>query len=160
MSEPVFEATHGRSIVNAIQPFNAPKCIANRKPDMSISGFHGKGLIASTQNLTLPSRKSGVTSFASHKLRRLDHINPTYVYRVSMSSSPDFVQRFGRCLSTFIQERTDMADTDHLTHTILRRKEVQRRTGLSGSTIYERMKAGAFPKPVSLSPRTVGWIGA
>jgi prophage regulatory protein len=52
-----------------------------------------------------------------------------------------------------------MTDTD-LTHTILRRKQVQSRTGLSRSTIYDRVKAGTFPKPISLGPRTVGWVEA
>jgi prophage regulatory protein len=41
---------------------------------------------------------------------------------------------------------------------ILRRKEVQARTGLSRSTIYLYIKAGLFPKPVALGPRAVGWI--
>ena len=41
---------------------------------------------------------------------------------------------------------------------ILRRKQVQARTGLSPSTIYLYIKAGQFPKPVTLGPRAVGWI--
>lgn len=41
---------------------------------------------------------------------------------------------------------------------ILRRRQVQTRTGLSRSTIYERIKAGSFPSPVSLGARAVGWI--
>ncbi len=41
---------------------------------------------------------------------------------------------------------------------ILRRKQVQARTGLSRSTIYLYIKAGLFPKPVALGPRAVGWI--
>lgn len=41
---------------------------------------------------------------------------------------------------------------------ILRRKQVQARTGLSRSTIYLYIKAGQFPKPVALGPRAVGWI--
>ena len=51
-----------------------------------------------------------------------------------------------------------MTDQFRQPHSILRRKQVQVRTGLSRSTIYERMKTGAFPKPVSLGPRAVGWI--
>lgn len=42
--------------------------------------------------------------------------------------------------------------------TILRRKQVEARTGLSRSTIYERIKTGAFPTPVSLGARAVGWL--
>ena len=41
---------------------------------------------------------------------------------------------------------------------ILRRKQVQARTGLSRSTIYLYIKAEQFPKPVALGPRAVGWI--
>lgn len=41
---------------------------------------------------------------------------------------------------------------------IIRRKQVEARTGLSRSTIYARMAEGTFPKPVSLGPRAVGWV--
>ena len=41
---------------------------------------------------------------------------------------------------------------------LLRRPEVTRRTGLSRSTLYARMKVGTFPKPVSLGDRCVGWV--
>lgn len=41
---------------------------------------------------------------------------------------------------------------------ILRRKQVQARTGLSRSTIYLYIKADLFPKPIALGPRAVGWI--
>ncbi|MDD2978062.1 AlpA family transcriptional regulator [Aquabacterium sp.] len=41
---------------------------------------------------------------------------------------------------------------------ILRRKQVEARTGLSRSTIYDRVKAGTFPAPVSLGAKAVGWI--
>ncbi len=42
--------------------------------------------------------------------------------------------------------------------TILRRKQVESRTGLSRSTIYDRIKAGTFPAPISLGAKAVGWI--
>ena len=41
---------------------------------------------------------------------------------------------------------------------ILRRQQVQARTGLSRSTIYDRMSKGTFPKAVSLGARSVGWF--
>ncbi len=44
--------------------------------------------------------------------------------------------------------------------TILRLKHVKLRTGLSRSTIYQRIKVGAFPAQVSLGPRAVGWLEA
>jgi predicted DNA-binding transcriptional regulator AlpA len=40
---------------------------------------------------------------------------------------------------------------------IMRRGEVERETGLSRSTIYQRIKAGTFPAPVHLGARSVGW---
>jgi prophage regulatory protein len=41
---------------------------------------------------------------------------------------------------------------------ILRRKQVEQRTGLSRSTIYLRVAQGNFPKAVSLGARAVGWL--
>ena len=41
--------------------------------------------------------------------------------------------------------------------TILRRKQVQSRIGLSRSTLYLRIAEGTFTKPVSLGARAVGW---
>lgn len=40
----------------------------------------------------------------------------------------------------------------------LRLPTVQRRTGLSRSSIYFRMSEGSFPRPVSLGSRAVGWV--
>lgn len=36
--------------------------------------------------------------------------------------------------------------------------EVRRITGMSTSTIYERMLANQFPNQVKLGPRSVAWI--
>jgi prophage regulatory protein len=41
---------------------------------------------------------------------------------------------------------------------IERRRDVQDRTGLSRSTIYDLMDAGDFPRPIRLGPRAVGWL--
>ena len=41
---------------------------------------------------------------------------------------------------------------------ILRLPGVKARTGLSRSTIYLRVAQGAFPKPVCLGGRAVGWV--
>ena len=43
-------------------------------------------------------------------------------------------------------------------NSILRRKQVETRTGLSRSTIYLRIKKGSFPKPINLGARAVGWL--
>lgn len=54
-----------------------------------------------------------------------------------------------------------MAEQIQHSLTILRRKQVQVRTGLSRSTIYARIAAGTFPKPIDLGGgRAVGWIEA
>ena len=41
---------------------------------------------------------------------------------------------------------------------ILRLPMVLDRTGLSRSTVYQRVAEGRFPRPVSLGARAVGWI--
>ena len=41
---------------------------------------------------------------------------------------------------------------------ILRLPDVKLRTGLSRSTIYSRMSEGAFPRPIPLGGRSVGWL--
>jgi len=40
----------------------------------------------------------------------------------------------------------------------VRLPEVKALTGLSRSTVYERIREGQFPKPVGLGGRNVGWI--
>ncbi len=51
-----------------------------------------------------------------------------------------------------------MSNTNQEKLTILRRKQVEERTGLSRSTIYLRIQEEAFPKPVNLGARAVGWL--
>ena len=41
---------------------------------------------------------------------------------------------------------------------ILRRPQVQQRTGLSRSTLYQYIKDGEFPNSITLGPRSVGWL--
>ena len=41
---------------------------------------------------------------------------------------------------------------------ILRRPEVEAKTGLARSTIYLYIEKGTFPAPVKLGLRSVGWI--
>ena len=53
---------------------------------------------------------------------------------------------------------TNMAYTIQHETTFLRRKQVETRTGLSRSTIYQYIKDGFFPKPIPLGPRAVGWL--
>ena len=51
-----------------------------------------------------------------------------------------------------------MSDPSQQGLSILRRKQVEARTGLARSTIYHYIKAGTFPRTVPLGPRAVGWI--
>ena len=41
---------------------------------------------------------------------------------------------------------------------ILRRPQVEARTGLSRSTIYARIQDGTFPRSILLGARAVGWL--
>ena len=42
--------------------------------------------------------------------------------------------------------------------TILRRWQVEAKTGLSRSTLYLFMDEGKFPRPITLGVRSVGWV--
>lgn len=44
------------------------------------------------------------------------------------------------------------------TKRILRLPQVQKLVGLSRSSVYSRIQAGSFPRPVSLGGRAVGWL--
>ena len=41
---------------------------------------------------------------------------------------------------------------------IIKRREVEVRTGLPRSTMYDRIKRGDFPAPIPLGERSVGWL--
>ncbi len=51
-----------------------------------------------------------------------------------------------------------VTNTTEATLVILRRREVEARTGLGCSTIYDGIKAGTFPAPIQLGPKAVGWL--
>ena len=64
---------------------------------------------------------------------------------------------------------TSMAAQINSALTILRRKQVEARTGLSRSSIYARLRQNpkrpgdydpTFPKPISIGVKAVGWIEA
>lgn len=52
---------------------------------------------------------------------------------------------------------TAMQTTTH-EPTLLRRPQVQQRTGLSRSTLYQYIKDGDFPAPIPLGTRAVAWL--
>lgn len=54
-----------------------------------------------------------------------------------------------------------MAEQIKTALTILRRRQVEKRVGLTRSPLYARIKDGTFPKPIRLgNGRAVGWIEA
>jgi prophage regulatory protein len=70
---------------------------------------------------------------------------------------------------TFNRRKRNMAAQIQSALTILRRKQVEARTGLSRSSIYARLRQNpkrpgdydpTFPKPISVGAKAVGWIEA
>jgi len=52
-----------------------------------------------------------------------------------------------------------VTDRPKATPTILRRPQVEARTGLSRSSLYEMIRRGTFPAPIRLGgARAVGWV--
>lgn len=43
---------------------------------------------------------------------------------------------------------------------VLRRRSVEEITGLPRSTIYALMERNAFPRPIPLGPKSVGWLAS
>ncbi|MBB6590549.1 AlpA family transcriptional regulator [Ralstonia solanacearum] len=50
-----------------------------------------------------------------------------------------------------------MAEQIQTALTIMRRRQVEAATGLSRSSIYQRIKERTFPAAIQLGPRAVGW---
>ena len=52
-----------------------------------------------------------------------------------------------------------MATQSQPVPTIIRRKQVEARTGLKRTSIFVSIKAGTLPKPITLgNPLAIGWI--
>jgi prophage regulatory protein len=47
-----------------------------------------------------------------------------------------------------------------MSDTILRRREVERRTGYSHTQIWRLEQVGRFPQRLRLGPRSIGWLEA
>jgi prophage regulatory protein len=45
-----------------------------------------------------------------------------------------------------------------MAETILRLPDVKARTGLSRTTIHNRVVDGSFPKPIKIGLRAIGWL--
>lgn len=41
---------------------------------------------------------------------------------------------------------------------VIRRRQVQAKTGLARSTMYLKIKLGSFPQPIKLGTRASGWL--
>jgi prophage regulatory protein len=50
------------------------------------------------------------------------------------------------------------ADPQRAALRILRRPDVEERTGLRRSAIYEAIAEGRFPAPINIGPKAVGWV--
>jgi prophage regulatory protein len=57
-----------------------------------------------------------------------------------------------------LREITSMKNGIASSPLILRRPQVEQRTGLSRSTLYQYIQDGHFPRPRALGPRAVGWL--
>ena len=44
-----------------------------------------------------------------------------------------------------------------MTDRLMRRAEVEERTGLARTTIYRKMREGSFPEPIQVGVRAVRW---
>src|SRR3954454_2982663 len=53
------------------------------------------------------------------------------------------------------QERSMADDISRVS--ILRRKQIEQRTGYSRSTLYRHIAEGLWPRPVKIGARAVGW---
>ncbi|MGH9436170.1 MAG: helix-turn-helix transcriptional regulator [Terriglobia bacterium] len=51
-----------------------------------------------------------------------------------------------------------LSDFDSGCDRLMRRREVQRTTGLSRSSLYRLIAVGSFPSPILLSANAVGWL--
>jgi prophage regulatory protein len=51
-------------------------------------------------------------------------------------------------------------ERSHCEVRFLRRREVERVTGLTRATIYRQIAAGAFPKPIKIGKKASGWLEA
>lgn len=57
-------------------------------------------------------------------------------------------------------QRVSVAPHDPGRDRIVRRREVQRTTGLSRSSLYRLIASGSFPASIQLSANAVGWLEA
>ena len=53
--------------------------------------------------------------------------------------------------------QTDEKDNTHDEDRIIRLPEVEKMTGLSGSTVYRKIAKGTFPSQREIADRAVGW---
>jgi prophage regulatory protein len=85
----------------------------------------------------------------------LNHGNPAVAGRKGQALSH---QAEKHAQAAFFRAAYDKVhDRESIAERLIRRPEVEARTGLSRSTIYDWMKRGEFPQPVKLGARLVAW---
>lgn len=128
-----------------------PECARN--PDRIAQAAHSLRDILypfwSTKGTTAPYKKDALEGYGSVLL------------------NDDFIQETGRVfnlLCDVAHHRSTPVDFERLIenfvkimHRALTRREVERRTGLSRSTLYRKMREGTFPVPLKVSERAVRW---
>lgn len=83
---------------------------------------------------------------------------------IEQKTIPESAARFfigkNKMHSSQINHNTN--SSDHETEKFLRRKNVEKLTGLSRSSIYLQMQLGKFPKPIKLTGtgKAVAWISS
>lgn len=65
-------------------------------------------------------------------------------------------------MNEFVSPALALATTDQINSIkrLILRKEVERRTSMPRSTLYEYIKSGKFPKPIRLTPRLIAFVEA
>jgi prophage regulatory protein len=100
-------------------------------------------------------RAAAAHAGAAHAVPTLSRANPYLLSRPATGC--------GRAVPGPTIVHSDPGDDRHAAEdparaAILRRPQVEQRTGLSRSTLYQYSKDGDFPKPVRLGLRAVGWL--
>ena len=83
------------------------------------------------------------------------YANHTDVAQRAYDMADAMIVEYGKSNTPSIQEQE--AQEKLKGSRVIRRKEVERLTGLGASSIYALMEKGQFPRPLQISERTVAW---
>jgi predicted DNA-binding transcriptional regulator AlpA len=119
-----------------------------------LTDYSARGSLAQVRCVQWRDAKYGIRKFVAIKTRHFSE-----QFRIPDTGPRQFEGvHVGWPGFTNFQEPTDMHTKISKEPTILRRLQVQQRTGLSRSTLYQYIKDGAFPASVQLGP--VRWAGS